>query len=103
MPLNKQREQALRFGEQRILEILPDFIDSNDWRTQDVLLIKAKISNKNPKDAMSAKDQEYVRKLGSKSLGCPGNLYCIIDGPYMVTANSDLTKGISNGTLCLCH
>jgi len=99
VPFNNQREKALRFGEQRLLDTLPEIIDPIDWRKQGVLLIKANISSKN--SSVTLKDQENIRRLGSKTLGCQGNLYCIVDGPYIVLANKDLSKGIANGTLCL--
>lgn len=38
--------------------------------------------------------------MNSKQLGCIGNLFCIISSSYMVGSNSDVGKGVANGTLC---
>lgn len=101
VPINKQREQALQLGEHRLLQTLPNILNPYGWRSQGVILVKANIFSTNQKQVMPTHDQEYVRNLGSKVLRCKGNLYCIVDAPYIVTMNTDLSKGISNGTLCL--
>jgi hypothetical protein len=44
-------------------------------------------------------DQQKKNIRGSNKLGCPGNLYCVVDAPYIVTDNSDVAKGVANGTL----
>jgi hypothetical protein len=48
---------------------------------------------------ISDQQKETIRNLGSKKLGRPGNLYCVVDAPYIVTDNSDVAKGVANGTL----
>ena len=35
-----------------------------------------------------------------KRLGVVGNLFCAIGALYIVSVNTDVTKGIANGTMC---
>ena len=96
---------------------LPNIVDGNtNWRQRGVLLIKARIDPKKarkkrnaaitaavtnpppPPVTISPAKKDYLRKLSSKTLGCTGNIYCIVDAPYMITTNIDVSKGIANGT-----
>ncbi|KZR97176.1 Uncharacterized protein APZ42_008101, partial [Daphnia magna] len=96
------REKALRLCERILLEKLIYVPDGDtNWRNQGVLLIQARVTPSRASKNLTILQQNDVRKLGSKRLGCSGNLYCFVDAPYMVMSNSDVAKGVSNGTLAL--
>ena len=99
VPFNDMREKAIRYCERRLMEKLPEITDARDWRTNGVLLIKARIQPLKTTTVISDQQKETIRNLGSKKLGRPGNLYCVVDAPYIVTDNSDVAKGVANGTL----
>ena len=116
VPDNEMRKNVLHYCEQRVIESLPNIANENtNWRERGVLLIKARIDPKKPKKVtntaavaeptpppppvtISLAKKEYLRKLSSKTLDCTGNLYCIVDAPYMITTNIDVSKGLANGT-----
>ena len=99
VPFNEMREKALRYCEHRLLERLPECRNPNNWRANGILLIKARIKPGKSSNPMTESQIESIRNLGSKKLGRSGNLYCIVDAPYIVTNNSDVSKGVANGTL----
>lgn len=100
VPENKAREQALRLCVKEMLMQLP-FIETGhtDWRIRGVILLQARLSKTSSIEQIPLKQQKYIRKLPSKRLGAVGNLFCIIGAPYMVGTNSDVAKGVANGTL----
>ena len=99
VPENQSREEALKFCEVTMLSNLPLIQrNSTDWRNRGVLLIEASISKSSGHQTVDPNQAEYIRSLGSKRLKAPGNLYCFIGAPYMVTINSDVCKGVANGT-----
>ena len=99
VPFNDMREKALRYCEQRLIQKLPNCNNPNDWRTHGILLVKAVIKQTKKANPMTEQQIEAIRNLGSKKLGRAGNLYCIVDAPYIVTNNDDVSKGVANGTL----
>jgi hypothetical protein len=99
LPFNDMREKALRYCEQRLILKLPNCKNPNDWRTHGILLVKAVIKQTKKSNPMTEQQIEAIRNLGSKKLGRAGNLYCILDAPYIVTNNDDVSKGVAKGTL----
>ena len=107
---NTLREDALRYCESKLLKRAPAIVNDQDlnWRKRGVLLIKAKIlvpkKNKTRSDETEVKvtrcDEQRLRQIGSSKLKVPLELYCILDAPYMVSDNSDVSKGVANGTPC---
>ena len=74
-------------------------MDARDCRTHGVLLIKARIQPLKTTTVISDQQKKTIWNLGSKKLGRPGNLYCVVNAPYIVTDNSEVAKGVANGTL----
>ncbi|KZS16225.1 Uncharacterized protein APZ42_018073 [Daphnia magna] len=102
VPYNAMREKALRLCERILLEKLIYVPDGDtNWRNQGVLLIQARVTPSRASRNFTILQQNDVTKLWSKRFGCSGNLYCVVDAPYMVMSNSDVAKGVSNGTLAL--
>lgn len=105
---NITRENALRYSEEKILRLVSKITSNEDfnWRKRGVILIIAKISLSAKKKSESAKqnitkcDEERIGKIGSSKLKFPLKLFCILDAPYMVRDNSDVGKGVANGTPC---
>lgn len=44
------------------------------------------------------KARDYVRSLSFKRIKGAGNLFCIKSASYIVTANQNIGKGVTNGT-----
>jgi hypothetical protein len=99
VPFNDMRENALRYCKQRLIQKLPNCTDPNDLRTHGILLVEVIIKPSKTSNPMTETQIEAIRNLGSKQLGRAGNLYCIVDAPYIVTNNADVSKGVANGTL----
>ena len=99
VPENKSREEALKFCETKMRSSLaPVQPNSSDWRNRGSLLIEASVSKSTGHQTVDPKQEKYIRWLGSKRLKAPGQLCCFIGAPYMITTNSDVSKGVANGT-----
>jgi hypothetical protein len=99
VPENKSREEALKFFETKMRSSLaPVQPNSSDWRNRGSLLIKASISKSTGHQTVNPKQEKYIRSLGLKRLKAPGQLCCFIGAPYMITNNTDVSKGVVNGT-----
>jgi hypothetical protein len=73
-----------------------------DWRSRGVLLIQAKISSGRSRRKLSTEEEESLRKTKSDRLKAVGNLVCVMGSKYLVKSNTDVSKGVANGTFsCL--
>lgn len=68
-----------------------------------VLLIQASIVKKDRNTKIPSNQKTYIRSLPSTNIGAVGNLFGIIGSAYMVGHNSDVAKGVANGTLSILH
>ena len=98
---NNSRENGLRYFEKRMNEsttgICPEDLN---WTKRGILLIRARITQKECHTKVRPQQENYIRRLSEKRLGFPGNLICITGAPYMVTLNTDVSKAVANGTMC---
>lgn len=100
-PDNHAREQGLRQCEINLLSKLSPIVPGDyDWRARGVLLVQSSLVATGSK-SLSFLQEDVIRKMNSKQLGCVGNLLCVISSSYMVGSNTDVGKGVANGTLCL--
>ena len=95
---NNTRENALHYAERNVISDLPPIYDGDtNWRHRGVLLVQATISA-GPNGVLTDYANN-IRKLSTKKIGFPGNLFCINGAPYLVSNNVDVANGVANGTL----
>ena len=98
---NDHRETGMRYFERRINDAAGSICPGDfDWRKRGILLVKARITQAEGHQKVRPQQENYIRGLSEKKLGFSGNLVCILGAPYMVTINTDVSKGVANGTMC---
>ena len=50
------------------------------------------------KKPLGPQEEQWIRNLSSKQLKGAGNLYCVMNTPYIVNTNEDVASGIAKGT-----
>lgn len=100
--VNQAREQALQLCITQMLLEQPNIENEEKaWRSRGILLVQARVKRA-AKNAVNSKNQNnYIRSLPTKRLGAVGNLFCIIGAHYLVGNNTDVGKGVANGTLSI--
>lgn len=101
-PDNHAREAGLRQCERNLLSnISPIMPRDLNWRSRGVLLVESSLTTSNGSNLLSSCQQEFIRNLNNQKLGCVGSLLCVMSSSYMVGSNTDVGKGVANGTLCV--
>ena len=99
VPGNDSREAGLKFCERNMLFQLFTLSDGDtDWRSRGVLLVQAGISTAKNRRVLTPGEQDAFRKLNKETLKATGNLVCVLGASNLVTSNTNVSKGVANGT-----
>lgn len=100
VPTNEDREAGLKFCENDLLQNGSILIgDDLDWHSRGIIYVQADIYFGRLKAEISKIDQQTIRNSDSAQLNTVGNLLCVFGAHYLVKSNSDISKGVANGTL----
>ena len=98
---NNTRENGLRYFESGVNAAAQPFTSEHvTWKERGILLIEARISQRRGHQPVRPDHERHIRMRDEKRLGVVGNLFCAIGALYIVSVNTDVTKGIANGTMC---
>ena len=74
---NNSQENGLRYFEKRMNDLATGICPEDlNWTKRGILLIRARITQKECHTKIRPQEDNYIRRLSEKRLGFPGNLIC---------------------------